>query len=112
VLRHTPLCPLMVHYSGPLTACNNIGDTRKMIHEGKTSELGCLMLAKNHTEIIFDNGKLDDARSDYLVALRGSFLPIRQGVSFHLEPYNPHRFSRQFGFYQQIPGALLEDFCS
>ena len=40
-----------------------------MIYEVKVSESRCLMLAKNHPEIILDDGKGDDARSDYLVAL-------------------------------------------
>ena len=69
VLHPAPSGPLMVRYSGPLTTHNNIGDAHKMINEEKVSELGCLMLAKNRPEIILDDEKLDDARSDYLVAL-------------------------------------------
>jgi len=100
MLHPAPLGPLMVQYSGPLAARGNIGDARKPIHEGKVLELGCLMLAKNRIEAILDDGKLDDTRFDYLVALRDSFLPIRRSVSFYMEPYSPHRFSRQFGFCQ------------
>ena len=48
-----------------------------MIHEGKVPKLGCLMLAMNRFEISLDDGKLDDTRSDYLVALQDSFLPVR-----------------------------------
>jgi len=59
----------MVRYSGPLTTHNNIGDAHRMIHEGKVAELGCLMLTKNRPEIILDNGKLDDTRFNYFVAL-------------------------------------------
>jgi len=88
---------------------SNIGDARKLIHERKVPKLGCLRLAKNYVEVILDDGKLDDTRSDYLVALRDDFLPIRRGASFHVEPYSPHWFSRQFGFCQRIPGVLLED---
>jgi len=40
VLHPTPLGPLMVRYSGPLAACSNIGDARKLIHEGKVLKLG------------------------------------------------------------------------
>jgi len=56
-------------YSGPLTMRSNIGDARKMIHEGKVHELGCLELAMNLPEFVLDDGNLDDTRSDYLVAL-------------------------------------------
>jgi len=91
VLRPTFLwwCATLV----PLPS-NNIGDVHKMIQERKVSELGCFMLAKNRPEIILDDGKLDDASSDYLVALCDGFLPIHRGASFHVEPYRPHRFSR------------------
>ena len=84
MLRPTPPSFLMVSYSGPLTTHNNIRDVCKMIHEGKVSELGCLMLVKNCTEIILDDRKLDDARSDYWVALPNNFLPIRHGASSHV----------------------------
>ena len=89
----------MVRYSGPFAARGNIRDVHKLIHEGQILELGCLMLAKNRPELILDNRKLDDTRSDHLVSLRDNFLPIRRDASFYVEPYNPHRFSRQFGFY-------------
>jgi len=69
VARPTPLGPLMARYFGPPTQHSNIGVAHKMINEEKVSELGCLMLAKNRPEIILDDEKLDDARSDYLVAL-------------------------------------------
>jgi len=59
----------MARYFGPPTLHSNIGDAHKMINEEKVSKLGCLMLAKNCPEIILDDEKLDDARSDYLVAL-------------------------------------------
>jgi len=60
-----------------------------MIHEGKIPKLRCLILSKNRPEIILDDGKLDDTRSEYLVALQGDFLLVHRGVSFHVEPYNP-----------------------
>jgi len=69
VLHPAPPGPLMVRYSGPLAACGNIGDARKVIHEGKVLELGCLMLAKNHPKVILDDGKLDNTKFDHLVAL-------------------------------------------
>ena len=82
MLRPAALGPLIVHYSSPLITHSNIGDARKMIYEGKVPELGCLMLAKNIPEIILDNGKLDDATSDYLVTLQNNFLPICCGAFF------------------------------
>ena len=66
----------MVRYSGPLFARSNIGDARKMIHEGKVLELECLMLDKNHPGVILNDEKLDDTRSDYLVAFETAFFPL------------------------------------
>jgi len=40
VLQAIPLGPLMVRYSGFETKHNNIGKARKLIHEGKISNLG------------------------------------------------------------------------
>jgi len=97
----------MVCYSSLVTKRNDIGDVHKIIHEGKVSELGCLKLAKNRKKIIVDDGKLDDDRPYYLVALRDGFLPIHSGASFHVVPYSLYWFSQQFGFYQRIPEVLL-----
>jgi len=84
---------MMVRNFGPLAACDNIGDAGKMIHMGRVLELGCLMLAKNHPDIILDEGKLDDTRSDYLVTLQDDFIPIHRSTYFHVEPYSLHQFS-------------------
>jgi len=94
VLHSSPLGPLMVQYFDPLVVRGNIGEARKPIHEGKVLELGCLMLAKNRPKVILDDGKLDDTRFNYLVALRDDFRPIRRDASFYMGPYSAHRFSR------------------
>ena len=59
----------MMCCTGSLTNRSNIGDVRKLIHEGKVSKLGFLMLAKNGPKVIVDNRNLDDERSVHLVAL-------------------------------------------
>ena len=94
MLRPTPSAPLMVCYYGPLTTCSNIGDACKMTHKENVPELGCLMLAKNRPEIILDDGKVDDIRSDYFGGPSRRLSSLRRGSSFHVEPYGPHRFSR------------------
>jgi len=48
------------------------------------------MLAKNRREIILNDGKLDDAKPNYLVALRNDFCLIRLMLLSHVEPYSPH----------------------
>lgn len=34
---------------------------------------------------------------------------MRLDTKFCLEPYNPHRFSRQFGYCQDVPGVATKD---
>ncbi|KAL2925903.1 Neurobeachin-like protein 2 [Bienertia sinuspersici] len=38
--------------------------------------------------------------------MRSCFLTLRHDNNCIVEPYSPHRFSRQFGFYQDVAGEL------
>ncbi|KAL2896031.1 hypothetical protein RDABS01_037815 [Bienertia sinuspersici] len=99
--------PLMVIFSGAQGAkCFNGQEARALIHEGSRAEVGCTILNKNIIELLFDDGTLELALFDYLVSLRTGFLPLRFGDSFHIEPYTPYRFSRQFGFRQDVSSML------
>ncbi|KAH0645060.1 hypothetical protein KY284_032944 [Solanum tuberosum] len=57
---------------------------------------------------IDDSGKLSTSWSDFLIGLRSSFVTLRLDDELIVEPYSPHRFSQQFGYYQDVPGALIE----
>nr|CAD1844070.1 unnamed protein product [Ananas comosus var. bracteatus] len=41
-----------------------------------------------------------DNIKEYLMSIRHSIIPLRMGNILHAQPYNPHRFARQFGFDQ------------
>ncbi|KAH0642041.1 hypothetical protein KY290_033644 [Solanum tuberosum] len=41
-------------------------------------------------------------------SLRSSFVTLRLDDELIVEPYSPHRFSRQFRYCQDVPGALIE----
>ncbi|KAH6787759.1 hypothetical protein C2S52_007311 [Perilla frutescens var. hirtella] len=55
----------------------------------------------------------DDAASEseqcFFMAIRSNYLIRRLSKRFVVEPYSPHRFSRQFGFYQIMPRVLAQD---
>ncbi|KAL2894136.1 hypothetical protein RDABS01_010045 [Bienertia sinuspersici] len=88
VVDPPPAGPLMVVFSGAQGAkCFNGQEARVLIHEGSRAEVGCTILNKNRIELLFDDGTLKPAHFDYL-------------------PYTPYRFSRQFGFRQDIPSML------
>ncbi|KAG5586111.1 hypothetical protein H5410_046545 [Solanum commersonii] len=42
------------------------------------------------------------------IGLRSSFVTLRLDDELIVEPYSPHRFSRQFGYCLDVPGALIE----
>ncbi|KAK9698946.1 hypothetical protein RND81_08G142500 [Saponaria officinalis] len=81
-------------------------NARKLIHEGLEANAICFILNKNKVESLHDNGRLDTRKFTYLISLRTGYLPLRIGNSFEVEPYNPDRSNRQFGFCQDIPGML------
>ncbi|KAK9750451.1 hypothetical protein RND81_02G197800 [Saponaria officinalis] len=106
-VKPPPQGPAMVVHSGTRGAkAFNEGTARDLIHGGKDVSANCFILNKNKAELLIDDGQLEASMFDYLISLRSSYLPLRLGNCFYVEPYNPHRFSRQFGFCQDICGLL------
>ncbi|KAL2900285.1 E3 ubiquitin-protein ligase TRIM71 [Bienertia sinuspersici] len=85
-------------YTGapPKSTHNPNVEARRVIHEGSG--------AKNI--FLFDDGNLDHTQMSYLSSLRSGYVSLRHYDSFFIEPYLPYRFSRQFGFCQDIPSAI------
>ncbi|KAK6126949.1 hypothetical protein DH2020_039307 [Rehmannia glutinosa] len=67
------------------------------------------MIAKNKDFHYVDNGNAQKFEQKYFIAIRSSYISLRQGGRFVIEPYSPHRFNRQFGFHQMVPGVLKDD---
>ena len=69
-------------------------------------------LALRHKERVhwIDNESISVTKASYLISLRSSYLALQQGNHRVIQPYYPHRFSRQFGYPQDLPGGLLEIF--
>ncbi|XP_019161060.1 PREDICTED: uncharacterized protein LOC109157656 [Ipomoea nil] len=84
-------------------------DARKKIFKGDVSWL-CNSRKDNRDFIFYDNRRGSREDFEYFICLRPSFLVLRRGSQCKAEPYMPHRFSRQFGFYQAYaPGLLAKD---
>lgn len=66
------------------------------------------LLQKNKELHLDDKGELSSSWSDFFISLRSSFITLRHNADLIVEPYNPHRFSRQFGFCQDIPSVLIK----
>ncbi|KAK6145923.1 hypothetical protein DH2020_019792 [Rehmannia glutinosa] len=84
-------------------------EARRRIHKGDWISWTCTMITKNKDFHYVDNGNAQKFEQEYFIAIRSSYLSLRQGGRFMIEPYSPHRFSRQFGFYQMVPGVLKDD---
>ncbi|KAL0378901.1 UNVERIFIED_CONTAM: hypothetical protein Sradi_3195600 [Sesamum radiatum] len=67
------------------------------------------MIVKNRSFKFVDSGDAKELEHNYFVAIRLSYLTLRQGNKFIIEPYNPHRFGRQFGYFQDVSGTLKYD---
>uniref|UniRef100_A0A7N2RBY1 Aminotransferase-like plant mobile domain-containing protein n=2 Tax=Quercus lobata TaxID=97700 RepID=A0A7N2RBY1_QUELO len=64
---------------------------------------------KNYNQTFIDNDRLSIQKFDYFMSLRSGYLSLRCEDQHIVEPYSPHRFSRRFGFHQDIPGDLKEE---
>ncbi|KAK4383465.1 hypothetical protein Sango_2771500 [Sesamum angolense] len=83
-------------------------EARKRIHKAEFVSWACNMLVKDGPSIV-DDGYVEEFDHNYFVAIRSSYLTLRQDGGFIIEPYSPHRFGRQFGYYQDVPGTLKYD---
>ncbi|KAL0444702.1 UNVERIFIED_CONTAM: hypothetical protein Slati_2192900 [Sesamum latifolium] len=70
------------------------------------------MIVKNRPFKFVDNNDAEELEYNYFVAIRSSYLTLRQGDKFIIEPYSPHRFGRQFGYFQDVPETLKYDTCA
>ncbi|KAL0463314.1 UNVERIFIED_CONTAM: hypothetical protein Slati_0219000 [Sesamum latifolium] len=84
-------------------------EATKRIHEGDFVSWACNMITKDKDFSFVDDGRAKYFEEAYFMAIRSNYLPLRQGYHFEVEPYSPHRFARQFGFFQEVPGILSQD---
>lgn len=106
-----PIVPLMA-------ACSSEGvaryfgkeEARKRIHNGENINWTSTMPRRSDPSYYYDDGKADEFELNFFMSIRSNYLPLRDGVDFIIKPYSSHRFSRQFGFYQDTLGRLKRDF--
>ncbi|KAL0285728.1 UNVERIFIED_CONTAM: hypothetical protein Sangu_2766300 [Sesamum angustifolium] len=77
-------------YYEPRQAC-------KRIHKAEFVSCACNMLVKDGSFKFVDDGNAEELDRNYFVAIHLSYLTLRQGDKFIIEPYSPHRFGSQFG---------------
>ncbi|KAL0455851.1 UNVERIFIED_CONTAM: hypothetical protein Slati_0924300 [Sesamum latifolium] len=84
-------------------------EARKRIHKAELVSGACNMIVKNKPFKFIDNGDAEELDHDYFIAIHSSYLTLRQGDKFIIESYSPHRFGRQFRYFQDVPGILKYD---
>ncbi|XP_070014403.1 uncharacterized protein [Nicotiana sylvestris] len=103
--RSLPLCKIL---GEKVDKYFNLSDARRLFQRDDARQLYHLALLRGKELHFTENGKLSDSFSEFFISLRSSYLTLRHDATFIVESYNPHRFSRQFGFCQDIPGDLME----
>ncbi|KAL0438761.1 UNVERIFIED_CONTAM: hypothetical protein Slati_2359100 [Sesamum latifolium] len=84
-------------------------EARKRIHKVEFVSWACNMIVKNRPFKFIDNSNAEELDHNYFIVIHSSYLTLRQVDKFIIEPYSPHRFGRQFGYFQDIPGTLKYD---
>ncbi|KAL0444587.1 UNVERIFIED_CONTAM: hypothetical protein Slati_2181400 [Sesamum latifolium] len=84
-------------------------EAHKRIHKAEFVFWACNMIVKNRPFKFINNGDVEELDHDYFIAIRSSYLTLRQGDKFIIEPYSPHRFGHRFGYFQDVPGILKYD---
>ncbi|XP_059288149.1 uncharacterized protein LOC132041452 [Lycium ferocissimum] len=103
--RSIPLCKI----SGEKMAKYfNFSDARKLFQQDDARHLHHLALLQGRELYFTDTGDLSDSWNDTIISLRSSYVTLRHDADLIVESYSPYRFSRQFGFCQDIPGDLME----
>ncbi|MCD7458625.1 hypothetical protein HAX54_038749 [Datura stramonium] len=84
-------------------------EARKRIHQGDNITWTSTILNNSELYDYIDNNDAPELELNYFASIRFGYLPLRNENSVIIEPYSPHRFSRQFGFYQRIPSVSAYD---
>nr|GMD14552.1 ABC transporter G family member 11 [Ipomoea batatas] len=104
--------PLMITYSGEGGARPyGQAEARRKIFKADGVKWACTGRRLTKDLSFIDDGNDDHTEDDeYFMCLRSNFLILHWADSCIAEPYTPHRFSRQFGYYQDgSPGILGRD---
>ena len=64
---------------------------------------------KSYDQTFINNDHLSIQKFDYFMSRCSGYLSLRCEDQHIVEAYSPHRFSRRFGFHQDIPSDLKEE---
>ncbi|KAL0307104.1 UNVERIFIED_CONTAM: hypothetical protein Sradi_6127700 [Sesamum radiatum] len=103
----------MTRFSGEGGAkCYELREARKRMHKSEFVSWACNMLVKDGPFNFVDYGNGEELDHNYFVAIHSSYLILFKPKKFIIEPYSPHKFGRQFGYYQDVPRTLKYETCA
>ncbi|XP_019234715.1 PREDICTED: uncharacterized protein LOC109215149 [Nicotiana attenuata] len=101
--------PQMCKVSGEKMAKHfDLSNARELFQQVSARQLHHLAMLQGRELHLTDRDEQSNSWSDFFLSLRSSFITLRHDDIHIVESYSPHRFSRQFGFCQDVPGKLIE----
>ncbi|KAH0761502.1 hypothetical protein KY290_017575 [Solanum tuberosum] len=91
-----------------MAECFDFTDAQKLFQQDDARRLHHLAMLQGRDLHLTDNGKLSNSWNEYIISLRSGYVTLRHESNFIVESYSSIRFSRQFGFCQDVPGDLME----
>lgn len=86
----------------------DLSNARRLFQNVDICSLPTLAMLQPKELFIADNRELSSSWNDYFISFRSSYVTLRCDDHFVMEPYSPHRFNRQFGFVQDLPGNFIK----
>ncbi|XP_057810972.1 uncharacterized protein LOC131025283 [Salvia miltiorrhiza] len=82
---------------------------RERIQSYNSIRWNCTTFTKEDDIFYVDGENTREIEQCFFMAIRSSFLVRRLDDHFIVESYGPHRFSRQFSYYQIVPSSLTQN---
>ncbi|MCE3215543.1 hypothetical protein HAX54_002767, partial [Datura stramonium] len=88
--------------------------THYLLANGPTDPLMSLYFSEGassrpHPYHYRDDDNKKEFKSIYFMSIHSNYVPLRNEDVFIIKPYNPHRFSRQFGSFEDAPVGPVTD---
>ena len=91
-----------------MAKCFDFTNAQKLFDQDDSRRLYHLAMLQGRDLHLTDNGRLSNSWNEYIISLRSGYVTLMHDSNFIVESYSPVRFSRQFGFCQDVPGDLLD----
>ncbi|GKV49428.1 hypothetical protein SLEP1_g56178 [Rubroshorea leprosula] len=112
--RYEASLPMVRQFRGILNAYQpwepEVADFRAVLRGNLSSNDFCWtpVPLPTHLGPRVDDGQRRADTLDFMVSIRAGYVVLRQEGRFTKKSYNPHRFARQHGFQQRLPGRHVK----